>query len=80
VLLRHEGVPLPQVLRLQPAGKKAMSVTDFVNGFVKGRAIQARTAVDATNVPSAGHQQGNQSKAKGHTQVHDREQTQAGIV
>lgn len=68
------------MLRLQPAGKKAMSVTDFVNGFVKGRAIQARTVKNDTETLAGGHQKGNHSEAHGHTQVHDREQTHASTV
>jgi hypothetical protein len=77
-LLRRKAVSLPQVLRLQLAGKRVMSVTDFVNGFVKGRAIQAHTAEDSSQEGAAGKQQGHQSEAQGPVRTQECEQPRAG--
>ena len=73
---------MPQVLRLQLAGKKAMSVTDFMNGFVKGRKIRSATAEDHAKVePLAAGKQGAPQTAQDNTvRTQQLEQTRAGAA
>jgi hypothetical protein len=67
------------VLKLQPAGKKAMSVTDFMNGFVKGRKIWACTVEDDEAFLAA-RQQGKQTLPQETRRIHELEPTQAGTT
>ena len=59
-----------------------MSVTDFMNGFVKGRKLRSRTAEDhAEAEPLAAGKQGAQQSAQDNTvRTQQLEQTRAGAA
>lgn len=70
-------LPSTQVLKLQPAGKEAMSMTDFMKDFAKGRKIWACTVEDDAAFLAARPQR-KQGLSPEHMRLHELEQTQAG--